>query len=105
MLNEQKGLASLKNALSGAPIDGKDFSDMEDDDDEDEDDDQVHMIAAHMACDSVMACAGDHSLLCPAWTYTLFCNSCSHLHTRSWRSAYCCLMLPHTQDGQPGSGC
>lgn len=48
LIDEQKGLASLKNALSGSPIDGKDFSDMEDDDDDEDDDDQVHMITVYM---------------------------------------------------------
>lgn len=34
LLNEEAGIASLKAVLSGAPVNGKDFSDMDDDDEQ-----------------------------------------------------------------------
>ena len=36
MINQEAAMASIKNTLSGAPLNGKDFSDMDDDDEDDE---------------------------------------------------------------------
>ena len=36
MINQEAAMASIKNTLSGAPLNGKDFSDMDDDEDDEE---------------------------------------------------------------------
>lgn len=79
LIDEQKGLASLKNALSGSPIDGKVFSDMEDDDDDD-DDDQVHMITVYMLVTACCPVQGTMTVVPSNDIHDMFCNSCALLH-------------------------
>ena len=44
MINQEAAMASIKNTLSGAPLNGKDFSDMDDDDDDEDDEEQVQAL-------------------------------------------------------------